>query len=360
MPPPITEFVDVTVNLAGATADAFGFGRLLGAFTFAVPVGTTRQFGPFFSIQEVIDAGFDAATEPAINAWATTAFSQENGIDQVLIGQILAADADLTVSLDAIELADANSWYITNIDTRTDADLALFGTWTEARNGAGGSPRKIGKGQSTDLTVTAFLAWQTATLNRSSGWVHDDDTEYLDGGVSSKGGGFNLDAPAGVGDWIYEQISGVPANDYTGAEALAIYAADANLLSTNKGLAFTSKGTMASGRFIDVTTTIDWLAVRTEEAVLGAFVGAVGKIPYTNAGINIIAAAVQGVLDLGVSAGHFAPSADSLEGAKPVVTVPNVLDISASVKATRVLTLTATATIAGSIQKLEMIFNLTF
>lgn len=358
MPAPITEVVDVTVNVAGSRPTAFQFGAGLGAFTHTLTAN--RQEGPFFNTQEVTDFGFTVALWPAINAWATAAFSQDNGIESLLVGRIDAGDATLTASLDAIEAEDPESWYITNIEGRDDVGLGLFGTWTEARNGAAGSPRKIGIGQSDDLTVVAFTAWQAATLNRSAGIYHSDDTEYLDGAWLSKGGGFNLDVPGGVGTWFGKQLSGVPFDEFTGAEALAIYAANANTFGRNKGVNFTAKGKMASGRFIDVTTTIDWAAVRVEEAVLAAFTGTPTKVPYSNAGINTIANAVQGVLNKGVRNGHFLTAAESLIGAKPEVQVPDVKTISAAVKQTRELTMTATATIAGAIQKLTLVINLSF
>ncbi len=350
MAPPITNFVDVTVNLAAPAPAAFGFGSLLGAFTHSVTAN--RQDGPYLSVAEMVAAGFTAAAEPEINAWGTAAFAQENNVDQVIVGRIDAGDADLTASLDAIELADPDSWYITNIEDRDDTNLGLFGTWTEAR-------RKIGIGQSDDLTATAFLAWQAATLNRSAGIYHDDNTEYLDSAWSSKGGGFNLDQPAGQGTWDLKRLSGVPFDPVTAAQATAIWAADANLFGRTRNINFTSNGTMASGRFIDVQVTMDWLAQRLEEAIIQVLTATPTNIPYTNAGINVVAGAAQEVLSNGVVFGHFASADDSVAGGKPETQVQNVLNISAAIKATRVFTFTATATIAGAIHKVELTVNLT-
>jgi hypothetical protein len=111
---------------------------------------------------------------------------------------------------------------------------------------------------------------------------------------------------------------------------------------------------MASGRFIDTTTTVDWVKLRTEEAVLETFVNAGTKIPYTNAGISIIVGSAQGVLDQGVSFGHFSGDAP------PTVTAPDVSEVSTADKTNRVLSLTAQATLAGAIQKLELTINLAF
>ena len=348
MPAAIIEFVDVTVNVGGVTADKFAFGIPIGVFTFSTVVSTDRQFGPYFSLAEVVAAGFSSVAEPAIYAWASAVFAQDDGVDSLLIGQQTAGDAgDYTVTMNAIEAAGADTWYITNIESRADADIADVSAWTESRD-------KIAIFQSDDATLTAALALQASGYNRSALIYHDDDAEYLDGAWTSSGGGLNLDTPGGVGIWAYRALEGVPFDDVTATFANSIYAADANLYGRNKGLSFTSKGTMASGRFIDVTTTVDWVKLRTEEAVLETFVNAGTKIPYTNAGISIIVGTVQGVLDQGVSFGHFSGDAP------PTVTAPDVSEVSTADKTNRVLQLTAQATLAGAIQKLELTINLAF
>lgn len=348
MPAAITEFIDVDVLLSGAAAEKFAFGIPLGVFTFTSIISADRQFGPYFSIAEVVSDGFSSTAEPAIYAWASAVFAQDDGVDSLLIGQQTAADAgNYTTTMDAIEAAGANTWYITNIESRADADIADLAAWTETRS-------KLAIVQSDDLTLTAALALQTAGYNRTALIYHDDDTEYLDGAWTSSGGGMNLDAPGGVGIWAYRQLEGVPFDDVTAAEAVSIYAADANLFGRNKGLSFTSKGTAASSRFLDVQTSIDWVKARTEEEILSLFVGTPTKVPYTNAGINLVAAAIQNVLNRGVNFGHFSPDV------APTVTAPDVSTISSADKINRELTLQATAVLAGAIQKVNLTINLTF
>ncbi len=346
MPAPIIEFIDVNVLVGGVSVEKFSFGTLLGVFPHTV--NTDRQNGPYFSIQEVEIAGFTVGAEPAVHAWASTVFAQDDGVDQLIIGLLAAGDAgDYAVALSAIEIAGPSDWYITNIASRLDADLAGVSAWAETRT-------KIFKGQSDDLAVAAFLAWQGLGYNRSSGWYHALDAEYLDGGISSSGGGLNLDGLDGVGVWAYRQLEGVTFDPVTGAQAVAIYAADANIFGRNKGVNFTSKGTMASGRFIDITTTIDWVVARSEEAWIALAVGTPTKIPYTNAGINIVVATLQGVLDSGVSFGHFSPDFP------PTIDAPDVSEVSDDDKIDRILTLTATAVFAGAVQKVIFNINLTF
>jgi hypothetical protein len=341
MPAPIIEFIDVNVLVGGVSVDKFSFGSLMGVFLFA---GADRQYGPFFSAKEVQDA---ALGSPAAEAWANIVFSQDDGVDQVLIGRRDGADADYTATMDAIEAAGSDTWYITNAEIRDDTNIAQIAAWTESR-------QKIYVAQSDDTSLTAALALQAAGYNRTALIFHDDDGEYLDGSWSSSGGGLNLDAPDGVGIWAYRQLEGVPFDDVTGAFAVSVYAADANLYGRNKGVNFTSKGTMASGRFMDITTSVDWVTARIEEAAIALFVGTPTKIPYTNAGINTIVAALQDVLNRGVTFGHFSPDFP------PTITAPDVSEVSEQDKIDRVLTLQAAAVFAGAIQKVIFNINLTF
>lgn len=345
MPAAIVEFVDVTVNIGGVSADKFGFGIPLGVFTHTVT--TDRQNGPYSSLSEVVAAGFTQALTPEVYAWASAVFAQDDGVDSLIIGRRDAADPSYTATMDAIEAAGGDTWYITNIESRADADIAEVAAWTETRT-------KIAIFQSDDQTLVAATSLDSFGYLRSALIYHDDNTEYLDGAWTSSGGGLNLDTPGGVGIWAYRALEGVPFDDVTSTFAGQIYAVNANLYGRNKGLSFTSKGTVASGRFIDITTTVDWVKVRTEESVLETFVNAGTKVPYTNAGISIIASAVQGVLDRGVTFGHFSPDSP------PQVIVPDVSTISQADKISRVLTLQATAQLAGAIQKLILNINLTF
>jgi hypothetical protein len=353
MPAAITNFVDITVNLAAASAEKFSFGTL--QLVASHTVTANRQDGPYSSVSEAVAAGFTVAAAEFIHAWVTAAFAQGNGVDQVLIGRRDAGDATLTESLDAIE-ADPGSavWYGTNIDTRTDADIALLATWIESRNYNNQYGPKISISQSDDLTLVAFTALQAGSYNRSAGIYHATDSAALDGAWSSVGLGLNLDSPEGRGRWGYKQISGTPFDPVTSAEATAIYGVNANLYGRNKGLNFTSFGTMASGRKIDTQTTIDWLALRLQEAILSAQVSAQTTIPFTDAGINIIRAAMANVLTNGQLFGHLSPDRD------PEIILPTRKSLSATQVQSGELVGTVNAFLPGNIDKVTLAVNLSF
>jgi hypothetical protein len=178
---------------------------------------------------------------------------------------------------------------------------------------------------------------------------------YLDGAWMSKGLGLNLDVPGGVGIWAYMELAGISPDNITPTQALAILADNGNVYTAPAGR-FTTPGITAAGvpQFIDVTTSVDWLKQRTQEAILSLLVGSQTKIPYTDGGINQVVSAWQGVLDSGVNFGHLSPDDP------PKISAPLVSSVSSADKAARELTMTAEATLAGAIQKVTLVLNLSF
>jgi len=153
----------------------------------------------------------------------------------------------------------------------------------------------------------------------------------------------------------FRGLEGITYDAVTTAQANAIWDANGNLYGRNEGLSFTSKGTTAYGTpyFIDIQTTIDWIKMRLEEDIIALFV-AQNVVPYTDGGINQVVAVVKNRLDQGVTFGHFSPDAE------PEVVAPLAANISSAIKQTRVLTLTASATFAGGVQKLDLTLSVNF
>lgn len=280
-------------------------------------------------------------------------------IDPVYDTGTAAGDVTWTATMDNIETAQELNgfpdWYITNIQSRVKADILEVAAWTEARS-------RIFMAQSADADILSDTSGNLAeTLNtflyvRTALWYTADSTQYLDGAISSSGGGLNLDVPGGVGIWGFRPLESVVFDNVTGLQATNIFANAANFNGRNLNLSFSQEGTMAAGkpRFIDVTTTIDWLVKRSQEAVLAAQVGTPTKIPYTNAGINQIVGIEQDVLDGGVSFGHFSP--DNL----PRIIAPDVSEVSDADKANRILTIEVEATLTGAVQRVIIPVRLAF
>jgi hypothetical protein len=201
---------------------------------------------------------------------------------------------------------------------------------------------------------------QAAGFDRTAVIYHDDDTEYLDGAWSARCLGFNLDAPSGAGTWSYHELNGVTATRLTDAQKSNLTDDGANFYSPVRYTSgveeagFTFPGVMASGRFIDITTTIDITQARMEEAGLAVFLLAASsnrKVPYTDAGIAMFDSAFSSVFADLTKAGHFAAGATSPVSGEitPRVVVPLAAEVSSANKSLRRLVMSAEAVLAGAI-----------
>jgi hypothetical protein len=273
---------------------------------------------------------------------------------------VVTGDVDYPAALSAIAaVAGDESWYGHTIQSRVQSDIEDVAAWTESRF-------HFFIPQSADATFLSGTAGNVGEVLESAGYKRTAGplyhavssgvlNGYADGAWASRGFGMDLDAPGGRGIWAYKQLSGIVYDNVTSAQASNIYDVNGNIYGRNKGLSFTSKGTTAFGApyFIDIQTTIDWIKARLEEDILALFVSK-NVIPYSNAGINLIAATVKARLDQGVTFGHFSPDFPT------EVNVPDVANVSVSDKQNRELSIQASAVFAGAIQKLTLDLNLSF
>jgi hypothetical protein len=267
-------------------------------------------------------------------------------------------DADYTAALTAIAAEDPTTWYWTTIESRTSADILDAAAWVEANSGE--NPHFLIVQENDLATLVSATALNTSDYNRTAAIYHLTDGEYLDGAWASRIAGLQVDSPRGMGITMYRRLTGVPFDVVTGAEATGIYAVECNLYGRNKGLAFTSLGTAASGRKIDIQLTTDWIKTRTEEAVLALFVGTPTKIAFDNPGINTVAATCQGQLDRGVLNAHFASAAGSSTGVGPRVVAPDKSQLDPADITARVLRLSGTAEFSGAIETLNYTLSIGF
>lgn len=359
--PVIEEFVDITITIADALADRVSFGVPIGVFDHSATAN--RVDGPYASITEVVAAGFTAAAEPEVFGWASAAFDQSAGVDQLKVGRQDVGDADWTATLTAVAAED-DDWYGLNIESRAEADILLAAAFIET-TGSTEKP-KIFISQSSDAALLAGTAGnvgedlQGQTYHRTALVYHaiddstggvDESDGYLDGAWTSRCLGFNLDAPRGKGQWIFKQLSGIPFDTLTTAQVNAVYGVNANVYGRTKGLSFVSKGTMASGRFIDVTTTADWLKARLEEEIITAMVNDPVGIDLDTSGINKLRRAGNTVLANGVEYGHL--SGDFTQ----TLTWPTFNQITAAQRIAREITATGVLYLRSGLVKVNL--NLT-
>jgi hypothetical protein len=359
------KFAKVTFNYAGGTAgiggvvvweywDGTAWAALTGVtdnttgFTAAVANGLTLTFTiPTDWARRTISTGTSLYF---IRARITTVYTTNPVLDQVFI----AGDVGFDSALTAIEADDPDSWYATTIGSRADADILAAAAWMESRT-------KIFVAQSDDPDLPAGVGGniadqlQALNYNQTALIYHALDAEYLDGAWAGRGSALNLDVPDGVGTWGLKQLAGVTVDSLGTSQATAIWADNANLYGSLKGINFTADGTMASARFIDITTTNHWFEVRLQEEILATLVGATTNIDYDQTGLNLIGAAIQAVCDRGVLYGHF-----NGDDSPPLVKIPKFSTISTQDKTDRKATYIVNVTYRNSIQTVVIAVNASF
>ncbi len=177
---------------------------------------------------------------------------------------------------------------------------------------------------------------------------------YADAAWASKCFGFDLDAPNGNDNWMYQELSGITADSLNGTQAAAIWDASGNTYGSMLGSSFTAKGTTATGApyFQDIQSSIDWFTRRVQEDLLAFQIA--NRPAYTNEGIQAIGGIVQNRLEIGVQCGHFSPDFPR------TVTVPDVADVADADKTARLLRLSCAAVFAGKINSLALTLNVEF
>lgn len=271
-----------------------------------------------------------------------------------------AAAEAMATTLAAISTENVRDWVYATIETRNDADITAFQSWI-----GGLTPGKIGIAQSNDPDardgVASNIFDTMQALNPADFFMlwHDDDREYLDGGALGILSAAKLDEADGALTMFGKQIVGVPVDVLTSAQVLAI-AGDGesnagfggNVHIEVGGRGFLMYGRSAEGEFIDVEQTILWTEARVSEAWFAVLATTPTKVPYINAGIARARTVTQGVLDDGVTNGHFSPDTP------PTVSVPDSGDVSTADKTNRFLrNVIGRADLAGAIHKTSITIN---
>ena len=338
----LTFYVNVSVTLEGVRVTATPLGVPMFLVDHSATVNRADLYG---SIAELEADGHVAADEA--HKWATTLLSQDLTPDEFIIGRIDVGDANITASINAVQAAN-DDFYFVNIESRLDADITEIALWTEAE-------KKVFIPQSDEAAILvtggADIAstLQGLSYDRTGLLYHALDAEYADAAFTGRCGAADLDAAGGVLTWANKSLSGVTVNDLTVSEIGFVRSKGANgyhkVTSVNN---LTTPGQAAGGQFLDITTSLDWTFFRSSEQIFAALIGASTKVPYTQAGIDLLGAALQTVLDRGVSTGHFTGD----PGFAPTVTVPAIADVSASDKTNRILRdIQGVATLAGAVHQ---------
>jgi len=260
------------------------------------------------------------------------------------------ADAGYDTELAAFELLN-NAWYFVLADSQSPANVAKIAAYVLPR------------------TKLYFVATQSNLELAGTGTL-GSDLKALANGRTVLIYGFNphefsgaawvgVGAPQTPGEitWANKQLTGVTAKDLTSTQQTNLETDNINHYQEIAGLGATRNGVVTSGEWIDVVHGTDALTAAIQEAVWTVMANA-GKIPFTDAGLDLIASAILGAMK------RFEGNAERpgllLPGSSKV-SMPLAADISASDKRLRRLTGVAFyAKFAGAVHAVDLVGTLEY
>lgn len=238
-----------------------------------------------------------------------------------------------------------DNWYgLLVIDSSSKATALNAAAWTE-------SQRKLCVVQTADTNCldNAYLTDTMSALVDSS-YARTGAIFHLPiGGVEWLAAGWlagALTTTPGAATMAFKEVKSVKVDKLLTGEESSILRKKGSHYTNTGGLAVTFEGKSGSGEFMDTTRFVDWVYARMREAVLGALANNL-KIPYTDAGVDIMRGLIMSVIQAGIAAGGFAASP------APSVSALLVKDVSAANRINRILPdLSWTAQLAGAIHRL--------
>lgn len=323
---------DVIVNITRETTavTAAGFG-----FPLIVSTEATVAYAEYTD-KDAVKEAFTAA--PNTVKLVEAIYAQTPVLFKVAI---VGLDAALTA--DALKAVTElhNDFYFLLSDTR---DAAIQGVLSDYAEEAG------------KMYFTAVASEDALTVEgeRTVVMVHDKPETYPEAAWI---GNCSTQNPGAI-TWKFKNLKGIAAAAFTNAEIDAIHAKNFNTYVQKLGFLQTSAGKTASGEYIDNVRAEDHLRSRLEQEVSKLF-ATNGKVPYTDAGIALVANVVRTVLRQEADNGIIATDADG----KPMfaVVVPKRSDIDQFDVASRTLNnVNWTATLAGAVEQVTINGVLTY
>lgn len=270
---------------------------------------------------------------------ASTAYSVKVDVNQsAAFTTSTTADADL-----ASISGEDDDWYGLVYTERTQSDVEAIAGYIETVRkifGTASADADIaGTTDAADTTTVAAVLKAAAYARTFVMYLSNAATQYPEAALL----GVLLPLDPGSYTAKFKTLSGITRDVNTSTQRTNILAKNATQYTTVGGQNITEDGKVSEGEFIDVIIFVDWLEARITEGVYGKLVNT-PKLPFTDAGIGVVEAEINKVLQDGITLGGIAPDPAFS------ISVPKAADVSAGDKAARTLNnVTFQATLAGAI-----------
>lgn len=334
--PTVTDDTDYTATIngvdftfdsgAGATAGSIVDGLIAAIGGGSEPVGTSDNGDDFDITADIPGESFD------ITVTTNLAFTK------VTANQGMAGDVQKAEETD-------NDWYFLIITTSLELDILEAAKAIESR-------QKLFFYETNDSDVRNNVADNVSAKVKAKNYDRTIQFYLTDSASEPEAAWVGGQAPKDPGSitWKFKSLSGVTVDSLTGTDKNNLETNNVNHYTEIGGQPITQQGVVSSGEFIDIMRGTDWIQARIEENVYSALINE-DKIPYTNAGIDVIKSKIKQVLLQAVNRGILVD-----EPERPLkVIAPDILDIPTADKTSRLLQdVTFEGFYAGAVHKVSI------
>ncbi len=236
-----------------------------------------------------------------------------------------------------------NSWYALTIPSHDPDVVEEVSDFVNARRKIFGTssqdPAIIQANSTTD--ISAVLSAKNA--GRTLGiYLPTADEDYPEAAWI----GAQLAYTPGSNDWDFKRLNGVTVSKIGDTARTVLRSKNTNMYTTVAGVNIMQDGNMYNKDPIDEVIFIDWLYARLQEQVIFRLINSL-KQPYTNEGFTVIENEIRSVLAQAEANGGIDTGW--------TVTVPDVLDVAANLRAQRIAgVFKFKARLAGSIRAVRI------
>lgn len=230
-----------------------------------------------------------------------------------LTTSVAVANHGWAEELDLIAAAEDDFFYVCTSD-RTDAVIEDVAAWCEGLTPikriylAQSDETNIGVAATTDDVMSKLKA---QTYDYTGLLFYGDDTVAAVEAWAGRKGSVNPDVKSP--SWVHAQLAGITYEKLSTTIQAAAEAKNANMYLKYAGVGATWEGKVASGRYIDVIISKEWLRNRMTEDLQQFFLNKSArdeKVPYTNEGFRELVAVMRNRLSIGQDIGHVDPEVE--------------------------------------------------
>ena len=243
------------------------------------------------------------------------------------------------------------------LTSRNEADILAAAAWAESHERLFGTCSAGTNNLDPASTTSLGYKLKIGQFARTFWCYHKDaGTNYLEVGWMSK----MFTYYPGSENWANQKLTGVTTDALTEGQFKAIESNNGNTFEMfGNSFSATQVGKVAANEWIDIIRFRDWLVQAVRVSVVSALINADKKIPHTDPGYQVIAAAIIGPLSLGRDRDGIAPPELDIDGQTVIkswtVTLPKSAAVPVNDKANRVLhDVYFSARLAGALNLVEI------